>query len=425
MRKIIAILATILMLVPLSAAAISRPVFNLANALPVNTGARWAAYDSGTNGFNSNTIAARRTPISIPGTVSNLQVTLVTGPGVGTQWDINLFHNNATSTIGCTISGTDTSCSDTVNTVTVAEGDDLAWKVTPINSPISSSMSISSAFESTNSGETAISGSMSAANNCLTTPYFSPQGSVATSSETAARSVVPTPFTLDKFYVRLESGPGAGDSFTYTVYKNGSATGLTTSISGTNVDNSDTTNSVSFAAGDYISVECVGAGTPSSPRHQWGFRVTPTTDGETPIFTGGPVVLSLVKRWSSVVGSINNASNASTTEYKSPIAFDIKKAYARIFPAQAATKDWNFTIQKNFTDGSLSPTVLATNTEGNDTTNTTSFSAGDFITWESNPTSGGTNTTYASISAVVYVAPAGGGGVVDNGLMGLVRALIF
>lgn len=405
MKKTFAIFAFAFILAPLPVAAIERPVFSLIDSTAIGSGIRWGAYDSGFSGLSANTIASRRTPVSVPGTVSNLYVTARTAPGAGTQYEFTLYKNNVATAISCIIADTATSCDDLADSVTVAEGDDLAWQVSPTNTPANIPISISSKFVSTNSGETTIGGTMPAANNCLLTPYFLPQGSTATSSLAAAEAIAPTNFTLDKFYVRLESGPGAGDSFTYTVYKNGSPTSLTTSISDTNVDNSDTTHSVSFTAGDTISIECAGAGSPSAPRHQWGFRVTPTVDGETPIFMGGPGILSLVTRYPALVGTLSNESTEADKQITSPSAFDIRKGYASNSTAQSAGRDWDFIIRKNGVDGALAVTIPALSLSGSDTTNTESFAVGDLINWASYPPNPGTNPMYTALSAVLYVNP--------------------
>ena len=51
---------------------------------------------------------------------------LVTAPGVGASATVTLRKNGVNTALTCTISGTATSCSDTTNSVTYADGDVLA-----------------------------------------------------------------------------------------------------------------------------------------------------------------------------------------------------------------------------------------------------------------------------------------------------------
>lgn len=407
MKKIAAALLLIILAAPLQASAITRPVFSSLNNTPSTAGVRWTGYDTGNLSFTANPTNEKRIPVSIPGVVSDLYVQLSVDPGGTASWEIMLFKNNVATALTCTISAGATTCNDTDagHAVTVAAGDDLSWRTTPTNTPASSVINISSKFASTNSGETAISGGGSVANTCLTDTYYAPMGSAASTTDAGVRSIAPTNFTLDHFYYRVSQAPGAGDTAKLTVYKNGVATAITATISDTAVNNSDLSNSISLAPGDYLSVRCEGTGSPTSMRHAWGFRVTPTIDGETPIFAAGSVVFSLVTRTSTISGGLTNGQTESNLQGTAPIAFDLKKFYAEIFPAQPANKNWTFNSRKNSADGTLSATIIAGDIGANDVTNTDSYAVGDKINWESNPTTGGTNTTYASLSAVLYVAP--------------------
>ncbi len=107
-----------------------------------------------------------------------------------------------------------------------------------------------------NTGHTNINGA---------TSYWALTGSAAINATENARIVVmPVAGTLKNFYVRVGAGAGASGSIVLTVRKNGADTAITltfTSASGSNFTISDTTNSVSVAAGDRITIGGTNNGT--------------------------------------------------------------------------------------------------------------------------------------------------------------------
>jgi hypothetical protein len=98
-------------------------------------------------------------------------------------------------------------------------------------------------------------------------------GSVASGigSETQVQQIVPVAATLSNFHVRLNGAPGTGDTYTFTVRRNGvSSTTVTCSISGGSATScSDTTLSEPFAAGDLLSIMVTVGGTPTGRAMLW------------------------------------------------------------------------------------------------------------------------------------------------------------
>lgn len=90
--------------------------------------------------------------------------------------------------------------------------------------------------------------------------------------------------TLSTLYVEVGTAPGSGTSYTFTVYKNGTATALSATISDTNTSATNTVDSVSFAAGDTVSMAVTPANSPASTANtSWNMRASGTGQ---PIFTG-------------------------------------------------------------------------------------------------------------------------------------------
>jgi hypothetical protein len=87
---------------------------------------------------------------------------------------------------------------------------------------------------------------------------------------------MPVSGNISNFYVVLDVSPGSGKSYTFVVRKNGVDTSITCTISDTNTTGSDLTHSVSFTAGDYISI-CVipSAGSPTAALMRWTASLSP------------------------------------------------------------------------------------------------------------------------------------------------------
>jgi hypothetical protein len=80
---------------------------------------------------------------------------------------------------------------------------------------------------------------------------------------------IPVSGTVRDLQVRLSGSPGSGSptkSFTFTVIKNASPTGVTCAVTGTNVSCFDAINTIAFAAGDTISLQSTPANSPSGGR---------------------------------------------------------------------------------------------------------------------------------------------------------------
>lgn len=131
--------------------------------------------------------------------------------------------------------------------------------------------------------------------------------------------------TVRNWHMRLATAPGSGVTRTWTLWKNGSSTALTIAVSGTNTTGSDTSNSVSFSAGDTAFVEeVVTGGTPADPGIVNGVWEIENPDQYTSIYgfgshtliTGGPLYCDIPgSNWdnaSSSVGAVNSIDGTLT-----------------------------------------------------------------------------------------------------------------
>jgi hypothetical protein len=85
---------------------------------------------------------------------------------------------------------------------------------------------------------------------------FTPAGSNANATESLVQQEMTVAGTLSQFRIRLAAAAGGnGTSYLFTVRKNGAATSVTCTATAAATSCSDTTNSVTFAAGDLLSIE--------------------------------------------------------------------------------------------------------------------------------------------------------------------------
>ena len=95
-------------------------------------------------------------------------------------------------------------------------------------------------------------------------PYQTTQ---STATESNVQLVVPLTDTIAHLAVNLGSTPGNGNSWTFTINKNGKGTAVTCPVTNNNNSCTDSTHSVSFAAGDLLSLEALPS---KSAPNNWG-----------------------------------------------------------------------------------------------------------------------------------------------------------
>jgi hypothetical protein len=99
--------------------------------------------------------------------------------------------------------------------------------------------------------------------------------SASSTTESTVEITIPAACTIDKLAAAATVPPGASETFTYTLRKNGSDTALTCTISGvSDTTSSDISHSVSFASGDKATVKVVVSGSAYSARHDAQVRIT-------------------------------------------------------------------------------------------------------------------------------------------------------
>lgn len=336
-------------------------------------------------------------PMPIAGTIDNLYIWFDTDPGGGAKsYTFVLNKNGSNTALTCTVSGSATTCNDITNSVTVAAGDLIEWRATAAAVPTPPAyFTIASRFTAT--GAESVIGSSTSVNTSPTARWLTPDQNIDTTTSYAISAApMPTAGTLDRLYM---SNAANANTLTVTLYKNGSATALTCAGS---TSCSDVSNSVSFSAGDTLSVRMVNSSsTAQSPNYT--MRWTPTTAPEVPLFYAYDVggLGGTPADGGFQTGRFTGA--LGTIVYSMPVAATFKKLYSVVSAAPGAAKSRTVTTYKNTSVQSLTCVISgATTTTCNDTTNSFTANVGDSMEYVSTP-AGAPTTAYQSNSVVVTV----------------------
>lgn len=365
----------------------------------------------GSGGSNKNSAAGpARTPCPVGGVFSNLEVNYPVALTGAQTYTTTLVKNAVDSTLSAVVTNAATRGSDTSHTVSVVEGDDICMKIAPSGTPNAQTVvQAGMLFTSTTAGESPLFGGSTATAISATT--YLPFGSgLNAATEAVAQSICATAGVIDKLYVNLGTAPGGGGSWTYTLFKNGSSTGLTCAISGSNTAANDTNagHAVTIAAGDRISIEAAATSSPTAGIVTFGVRWVPTIAGEGLMFAvwgSSPTVN--VDRFNNARGNAASQATESNTYNIVPFACTIKKQYLHVGTGPGGVvrtrSVWlrQGTVGGSQADTTLTSVVTDTATDANDTTHTVSGAVGDLLDIRTNSTISATIPVTMTVGMVI------------------------
>lgn len=96
----------------------------------------------------------------------------------------------------------------------------------------------------------------------------------ASTTESETETYIPLECTMSNFYVILDIAPGSLKDFTFTIRKNQTDTAITTTISNTLTNGSDTTNNAFFNSGDIFTISSTPNNNPNSTAARWSCRLS-------------------------------------------------------------------------------------------------------------------------------------------------------
>ena len=350
--------------------------------------------------FSSNTqwgaseVAGKRGLIPCAGTLSNLYVSVVTAPGAGTSVIYTVYKNGSSTALAVTISETSTSGSNLSDSISLSAGDWISIRVTVTGSPVLAVSRFSATFNSSSVKQSIMIGGRIASFSALRYTGFCSGGSLQLSDATVSE-VYGIAGTLKNLYVECSAAPGASKSWVFTVYKNGSSTAITCTVSGSDTIANDTVNTLAVLPNDVLSLEINPVNTPAGMAVNYGVQFDPTTDGEFPISgyeTGN--MTNNATRYRNIEGG-NGGWNAteSSINMLAGESFKIKNLYVRTGAAPGAGNSYTFTIYNGGSSSALSAVLSDAVTGGSDTINSIIVAAGSTLSIAEVPASLPTTTT--------------------------------
>jgi hypothetical protein len=259
----------------------------------------------------------------------------------------------------------------------------------------------------------------------------------ATTSTANSTTVASCAGTLSKLYIKSASGPGAGLTRTYVIEKNGVDQALTCSQSDTTTTANDTLNTVSFSAGDALSLKTTASGTTTgSGAIKWTLLATCASNVSLVGSTAEGTLANGATSYMPVQGNSNALAAASVTGIM-PTDGTFRNARLLLNGSPGGSASYTLTLQKNGVNTAITMTVSGTSTTASDLSDSASYSAGDTINWEVvpagtptarncnigiefDPTINGEsiavfgNPNSASASAVRFMVPQSAGGTYSS-----------
>jgi hypothetical protein len=366
------------------------------------------------NGRNpdSTTGLPPQQPIPIAGTFQNLYVRLSAAPGGSATRNMALYANGSPQALAVAFGSADTQQIDNADSFHAAAGDNGAWHWTEANTPAAAGpVQIGCVFLSDAANESVIwgSGSTEVSGGTWYMPFG---GSQLDTTEAGVSVLMPTSGTIDKLYVRISVAPGTGNSFTYTLMKNGVATGLTCTISDANTTASDTTaaHAVTVGQADTISVRQTQSGTVPDTRAFFGCRWVPTYPGEVPVFSHwfNNAPTANVDNFFNLSGQTSTAADTEANAYNIlPCACAIKKLTIKTSVPPGTGKSLALSLRANGATPANGPAITLNDStqSGADNVNVYYGSPADLVAMLLHPSSTATTTSQIKVSAVVVYQP--------------------
>jgi hypothetical protein len=343
------------------------------------------------------------------GVLRKFRMVLSTAPGAGKSFTYTVRKNGSDTSLAITITGAATTTGQKLDyDLAIAAGDRLDIKSTSSGTPAAGTLRWSFEFEGTDANRSIYSGSGSINQTTATTmsvQYF--QG-----SETGgAVQYIPTNGTFKSLYVHLPAAPGAGKSRTFTLVKNGGATGLTVTIS----DAATTGNAsvdVAITAGDSCYIAAAATNSPAGYYANTGISFDATVDGES-FLLGGNGANANLANWATRYNAIPElhtwtswtATESGVINYSQICV--LKKLYAFLSGTPGSGRNYAFTVRKDGASpaNGLVVTVVDLNTSASDLVHSITLADDSYIDIMCVP-SGSPTTRVGYWSVVVYIAPA-------------------
>ena len=391
---------------------------------------------------SDGTVSAERTVLCATyGVLRNFKVTVPAALGAGNSYTWTYMYEAAAKSLAVTISGasqtTGVDC-DPTHAITVAPGKRLTIRKTYTGAPpLTATASWCTEFESLYARESPIMGCTYGGSTIPNNSYsYNIFGISSNHTGTyAGASMISANGTIKDLYFTVTTAPGAGNSITVTLTKNDATTTLTTTISDTNLSNSDTSDRISVVPGDRLGWLFTTTGTSVAVNPRMGVTFLADNDGESNImsFPVGSNLNTVSAANNFITETFINAwDTGNEVNYQMPLLLNaipkmtLSNLYAYCQTPPGASGSYSFHLRKN--QAETNPAMVATcsgagvaGQKGNDTTDAVEFRDGDTVAMQCVP-AGSPETSTGSWGIRMYINPANSNLYPKLGLGGYHRA---
>lgn len=413
MRNLIALVLSVLLTIPTvpthawiaqktaSATATEQQFFMSSANVTSSTANRYIPFGMA---FNVATTESATFRFPVAGTIKSLKFYAVTAPSGGASYTGTVRLNGTTSTAASCAVSSATPCTWT-GTVSISAGDTVGFLIAPSGSPTASIVHASVIWSPTNANDTVFAfGTPNTNFSTSAASYVMPNSSKPPNTVITGQRYghMPDGGTIDKFCASFATALTGVMSYGMTVFKNGAATALNTTINSTNQSNCDNTNSFSVTGpsggstgGDDVELEGAPSGTPTASKMAGGARYVPTTAGHYPLISiAGSAASTTAKAYYPMTSGTGGASTTEAEEQSVSHAQTLKNMTCRVSTPPGGTTARVCTLRKNGVATGLTCTITGTATVCN-VTSTVSVSDDDKLSIEDDPSTAGTPASAA------------------------------
>lgn len=234
-------------------------------------------------------------------------------------------------------------------------------------------------------------------------------GGLINSSETTLDCNANDAVTFSNLNVKLSVAPGSGGAtYTINLRKNATTTALTCTVADPNTTCSDTTHSVTVAAGDLMDIEVVPANIPTASKLTFNMIVTGPATGQS-IYcadTSNNLSNSATQYNTFSNSQLNQQATENLRYTQVPTSGTFKNLRIHLPSSPGSGKSFTFTVRKNGSDTSVTCAVSDANTTCSDTSNSFTVAAGDNVNIKSVPS--GTPTQSIPDYSLSFIADTDG-----------------
>lgn len=372
------------------------------------------------DGFAWNTNVANRYLIMpVSGRITNLHVWLDTSPGSGKSYNFSIIKNGTAGNPQVTISNAATSGSDNSNSISVSAGDRVAIRCAPTSTPNALGKVQWAVTLTTDTPAKFVTGSNSSYGGMSASAVrYIPITATGLFYSTLidAQQVCPLDGTIREFFAEMNTAPGSGKAWTFSIYKNGveEATSLMDVVD-SNVSISLTGLSIDIQPGDLLNVAITPSGTPTLPTNMGiSLGIDADTPGESMIaswYSDG--VDGSATEYNAIGNHYSKNWSGTEADFKQKcgaIGFTLRNYFVYGYNAgSVAPGSYSMVVMKNGSPTSLGITYnRASAGTSSDTSNSASFASGDEVDYRITPSSPNWGGFSTKMSLVQYIAPKTG-----------------